>query len=125
MTGTSPFLHPAPEDQILSNDLCYARWDKYPVSRGHMLVIPFRGFPSYFDATPEEKRALWSLVDEAREFLDRKYQPAGYNIGVNVGRAAGQTVMHLHIHVIPRYPHDMPQPEGGVRGVIPGKRKYR
>lgn len=121
----NPFLNPAPGDQVLKNDLCYARWDRYPVSKGHLLVIPFREFESYFGATAEEKRALWGLVDEARVFLDAKFQPAGYNIGINIGRAAGQTVMHMHIHVIPRYPKDMEEPEGGVRGVIPGKRKYR
>jgi diadenosine tetraphosphate (Ap4A) HIT family hydrolase len=120
----SPFVNPRPEDQVLRNNLCYARWDRYPVSKGHLLVIPYREFESYFDATDEEKRALWSLVDGAREHLDRLYQPAGYNVGMNIGRAAGQTVMHMHIHVIPRYENDMPWPQGGVRGVIPKKRKY-
>ncbi len=121
----NPFLNPASGDEVLKNGLCYARWDKYPVSKGHLLVIPYREFASYFDATGEEKQALWALVDEARAFLDARFQPAGYNIGINIGRAAGQTVMHMHIHVIPRYLEDMEEPEGGVRGVIPGKRKYR
>jgi diadenosine tetraphosphate (Ap4A) HIT family hydrolase len=122
--SASPFARPAPEDQVLRNDLCYARWDKYPVSKGHLLVIPFREFASYFDASEEEKRALWSLVDKAKAHLDGLYRPAGYNVGMNIGRAAGQTVMHMHIHVIPRYENDMPWPRGGVRGVIPKKRKY-
>ena len=123
--AASPFANPAPEDQVLRNDLCYARWDKYPVSTGHLLIIPFREFESYFEATEEEKRALWSLVDEAKARLDWLHRPAGYNIGINVGRAAGQTVMHMHIHVIPRYERDMRAPEGGVRGVIPSRQKYR
>jgi diadenosine tetraphosphate (Ap4A) HIT family hydrolase len=121
----SPFANPSELVKVLGNDLCYARWDKYPVSKGHLLVIPYREFASYFDATREEKQALWALVDEARGFLDAKFQPAGYNIGMNIGRAAGQTVMHMHIHVIPRYARDMDEPEGGVRGVIPNKQKYR
>jgi len=121
----SPFVDPDEQDQVLRNDLCYARWDKFPVSKGHLLVIPYRQFDSYFDATPAEKNALWSLVDKAKMYLDKLHQPAGYNIGINVGKSAGQTVMHMHIHVIPRYARDMPDPEGGVRGVIPQKRKYR
>ena len=86
---------------------------------------PTASSPPNFDATTEEKQALWALVDEARTFLDAKFHPAGYNIGLNVGPAAGQTVMHMHIHVIPRYERDMREPEGGVRGVIPEKQKYR
>ena len=120
----SVFSKPAPEDVVLRNELCYARWDKYPVSEGHLLVIPFREFTSYFDATGAEKSALWSLVDEAKRFLDQKHHPDGYNVGINVGEAAGQTVMHMHIHVIPRYRGDMDDPRGGVRGVITGKQKY-
>ena len=122
--ASSPFTSPTEQDQILKNDLCYARLDKYPVSKGHLLIIPFREFPSYFDATEAEKRALWALLDEARTWLDGRYHPAGYNIGINVGAAAGQTVIHMHIHVIPRYERDMADPSGGVRGVIPGKQKY-
>ena len=121
----SPFTNPSDLVKVLHNDLCYARWDKHPVSKGHLLVIPYREFASYFDATAEEKQALWALVDEARKFLDTKFQPAGYNVGINIGPAAGQTVMHMHIHVIPRYLRDMADPEGGVRGVIPEKQKYR
>ena len=123
--STSPFANPPEADQILKNDLCYARWDRHPVSEGHMLVIPFREFDSYFDATEQERHALWTLVNEVKEFLDNKFKPAGYNIGINVGVAAGQTVMHLHVHVIPRYEGDANNPEGGVRGVIPEKQKYR
>ena len=83
-----------------------------------------RQFASYFDAAPEEKAAFRALVDEARRHLDDRYRPDGYNIGINVGQAAGQTVAHMHIHVIPRYRNDVTDPRGGVRGVIPGKQKY-
>jgi diadenosine tetraphosphate (Ap4A) HIT family hydrolase len=120
----SPFANPAPDVQVLNNDLCYARLDSHPVSQGHLLIIPFREFASYFDATEAEKAALWSLVDEARDWLDARFQPAGYNIGINVGAAAGQTVMHLHVHVIPRRFGDSADPRGGVRGVIAARQKY-
>ena len=115
-----PFCNPAPEDIVLENDLCYARYDIHPVSPGHLLVIPFRHVASYFDTTDEERMALARLIDGCREFTDRERHPDGYNIGVNVGEAAGQNVMHVHIHFIPRYRGDAPgEHEGGVRGVLP------
>jgi Diadenosine tetraphosphate (Ap4A) hydrolase and other HIT family hydrolases len=119
-----PLLHPGPSAIILANDLAYARYDLYPVSPGHLLLIPFRHVASYFEATEAEQAALLSLVHDARRLLDERYAPDGYNIGVNIGAAAGQSIMHLHLHVIPRYAGDMEDPKGGVRGVIPGKRGY-
>ncbi len=119
-----PFCTPAPSDIVLANDLAYARFDLYPVSPGHLLAIPFRHVASFFEATAAEQAALLSLVHDARRLLDERYAPDGYNIGVNIGAAAGQSVMHLHLHVIPRYVGDMEEPKGGVRGVIPGKRGY-
>ena len=119
-----PFCKPSEEDIIFKNDLCYARFDRYPVNKGHILIIPFRHFDSYFDATKEEKIAFIELIDEAKEYLDKNFKPDGYNIGVNIGKEAGQTVFHVHIHLIPRYKWDMENPEGGVRGVIPEKQKY-
>lgn len=119
-----PFCTPLSEHVVLVNDLCFARWDNYPVNEGHMLIIPHRHFADYFDASEEEKKALWGLVDQAKLLLDNQLSPQGYNIGVNVGEVAGQTVSHLHIHLIPRYAGDMPDPKGGVRGVIPEKQKY-
>lgn len=106
------------------NDRAVTILDGFPVSPGHTLVIPLRHMETYFDASPEERAAFWELVEVTRERLDREFQPDGYNIGINVGRAAGQTVMHLHIHVIPRYTGDMEDPRGGVRHVIPEKGKY-
>lgn len=119
---TCPFCRA--EDVLLRNDLAYMRYDKYPVNPGHVLLIPLRHVSSYFDTTPEERQALLALLDQARALLDREFAPAGYNIGVNVGETAGQTVWHVHVHLIPRYPGDVADPRGGVRGVIPAKQSY-
>ncbi len=121
----SPFLSIPPSAWVASNDLCFAIPDRYPVSEGHTLVIPRRAVPTWFDATLEEQQALMALVAEVKASLDAgRPKPSGYNIGINVGEAAGQTVMHLHVHVIPRYEGDVPDPRGGVRHVIPGKGNY-
>ena len=109
---------------MASNRLAFAIADGFPVSHGHTLVIPRRLVATWFDATRDEHHALMDLVDEVKRLLDAQHQPDGYNIGINVGAAAGQTVMHLHIHVIPRYNGDVPDPRGGVRHVIPGKGNY-
>jgi diadenosine tetraphosphate (Ap4A) HIT family hydrolase len=101
------------------------RYDQYPVNPGHCLVIPHRHVAAYFDATADEKAAMWELVELIKPQLDEAFSPDGYNIGVNVGTAAGQSVPHIHIHVIPRYRGDMENPKGGVRGVIPDKQKYQ
>ena len=121
---TCPFCNPSLEEIVLANDLFYARYDKFPVNPGHLLLIPFRHVAGFFEATDEEQAALLALVREAKDLLDERFHPDGYNIGVNVGTAAGQTVMHLHVHVIPRYAGDMEDPRGGVRGVIPERREY-
>ena len=123
-TLTCPFCNPSPEDIVLENDLCYARYDKYPVSPGHLLLIPSRHVADFFDATDAEQAALLALVREAKTLLDGRLHPDGYNVGVNVGTAAGQTAMHLHVHLIPRYAGDVEDPRGGVRGAIPERRKY-
>ena len=112
------------EEIILKNELAWARYDKYPVSPGHLLIITKRHVADFFDTTIEERRALNDLLEECKKMLDREYRPDGYNIGVNCGTAAGQTIMHLHIHLIPRYQGDIDNPRGGVRGVIPDKRIY-
>mgnify|MGYP000878165167 FL=1 len=112
------------EELILENELAWARYDKYPVSPGHLLIITKRHVADFFDTTLEERQALNNLSEEAKKMLDREYSPDGYNIGVNCGAAAGQTIMHLHIHLIPRYQGDIDNPRGGVRGVIPDKRIY-
>jgi len=88
-------------------------------------VIPHRHVGDYFDATLEEKAAIWQLVDQMKLRIDEEFKPDGYNVGVNVGPIAGQSVPHIHVHVIPRYKGDMENPKGGVRGVIPEKQKYQ
>ena len=120
-----PFCNIEEERIILKNDLCYAIYDKFPVNEGHILIIPFRHFSSFFDATKEEKIAIFDLLDDCKKLLDDKFKPDGYNIGVNVGHYAGQTIFHLHVHLIPRYKGDIDNPRGGVRGVIPEKRMYK
>ena len=98
--------------------------DKYPVSPGHTLLIPKRHTESFFDLSASERADLFALLDRAKFTLDKEFKPQGYNIGVNDGRAAGQTVPHLHVHLIPRFVGDFPDPRGGVRWVIPDKAKY-
>lgn len=113
------------ENKILKeNKYAYAIYDKYPVNEGHILIISRDHTGDYFSASKEEKEAIFSLLEECRSFLDKKYNPDGYNIGLNCGREAGQTIMHLHLHLIPRYKGDIDNPTGGVRGVIPEKRIY-
>jgi diadenosine tetraphosphate (Ap4A) HIT family hydrolase len=109
---------------IIENELAFAHYDTYPVSEGHCLLIPRRHFAEYFDATAREKTAIWELLDEVKPIIDQRFSPDGYNVGVNIGRAAGQSIPHLHIHVIPRYAGDVENPQGGVRGVIPHRQKY-
>jgi diadenosine tetraphosphate (Ap4A) HIT family hydrolase len=119
-----PFCNPPADEIVVRNDLCYARWDAFPVSKCHLLVIPFRHTPDFFSMTDDEKRATVGLIGECKKTIEEKSQPNGYNIGFNVGEAGGQTVMHCHCHVIPRYAGDVENPRGGVRGVVPGKRGY-
>ena len=121
---SSPFSA-IPESQwVARNELAFAVRDIYPVSPGHTLVIPRREVPTWFEATRDEQRAILDLVDELKADLDRTEHPDGYNIGINVGPIAGQTVPHLHLHLIPRFSGDMPDPDGGVRRVIRGKGTY-
>ncbi|RME70525.1 MAG: HIT family protein [Chloroflexi bacterium] len=124
MTGC-PFCRPQPPEVVLAaGALAYAILDKYPASPGHTLVIPYQHTADYFDLPPAVKQACWELVDRVKAILVDRFQPAGFNIGINVGPVAGQTVPHVHIHLIPRYPGDVPDPTGGVRHVIPGKGNY-
>lgn len=109
---------------IIENDLAFADYDTYPASPGHSLVIIKRHVAEYFQATTEEKAAIWALVDEMKIIIDNEFKPDAYNVGVNIGKTAGQSVPHIHIHIIPRYEGDVENPQGGVRGVIPHKQKY-
>jgi diadenosine tetraphosphate (Ap4A) HIT family hydrolase len=119
-----PFCPPLERPLVAENELAVAFGDKYPVGDGHTLVIPRRHVESWFDATAAERAAMIALADEVKRALDAQLAPSGYNLGVNIGRAAGQTVMHLHLHLIPRFAGDVEDPTGGVRHVIPGKGRY-
>jgi diadenosine tetraphosphate (Ap4A) HIT family hydrolase len=101
-----------------------AKYDRYPVSKGHTLLIPKRHIETFFALNADELRDFFDLLLEVRQMIGREFDPDGFNIGVNVGAAAGQTIAHLHIHVIPRYVGDVRNPRGGVRGVIPERADY-
>lgn len=125
MAHHSPFLAIPPSEWLAANDHAFAIADRFPVSPGHALVVPRRPVATWWDATHEERAAILALVDEVKRQLDAaEPKPDGYNVGFNTGVAAGQTVGHLHVHVIPRYRGDMPDPRGGVRHVIPSKGNY-
>ena len=114
-----------PRDRIVfESELALGFRDGFPVSPGHTLIIPKRHVASFFEATMDEQRALLRILRIARADLDHLFRPHGYNIGINDGAAAGQTVPHLHIHLIPRYEGDRPDPRGGVRWVLPDKAAY-
>jgi diadenosine tetraphosphate (Ap4A) HIT family hydrolase len=122
--GACPFCE-MPADRVLEvNGSALVVLDAYPVSAGHSLVICRRHVADIFDLSATEVGDILKLIRSSRERLDRTLRPAGYNVGVNIGRYAGQTVMHVHVHVIPRYLGDSDDPTGGVRGVIPGKARY-
>lgn len=109
---------------ILENDFGYARWDNFPVSPGHLEIVPKTHVASFFDLSEKQLVELFWLLKEARRVIEEKYHPDSYNIGINDGKAAGQTIRHLHLHLIPRYQGDVEDPRGGIRNVIPGKGKY-
>lgn len=108
----------------MANNHAIAIYDGFPVTLSHSLIIPKRHITSFFEANKEEQAALLDLITEMRQLILDKRGPDGFNIGVNDGTAAGQTVMHLHIHLIPRYSGDMPDPRGGVRWIFPDKAAY-
>lgn len=109
---------------VLAADRAVALADAYPVAPGHTLVVPRACVADLFELPPEDRRAVWDLVDEVVAHLRQRLAPDGFNVGVNVGAAAGQTVTHSHVHVVPRRRGDVPDPRGGVRWVIPDKARY-
>ena len=121
---TCPFCTLSDSRIVASNDFALVIRDGFPISPGHTLIIPRRHIGSFFELTGGERTSLLVLLDQAKEDLDGKFQPDGFNIGINDGAAAGQTVPHLHIHLIPRYLGDRPDPRGGVRWIIPEKADY-
>jgi diadenosine tetraphosphate (Ap4A) HIT family hydrolase len=111
-------------ETILENRLFYSRWDKFPVSYGHAEVIPKRHIESFLDLSGKEVLLMYDLIKKTKEVIDDKFSPDAYNLGINEGEAAGRTIHHLHVHLIPRYYGDVKNPRGGVRHVIPGKGDY-
>ena len=124
-TDDCPFCNIANSRIIAQNDLAVAVEDNFPVSPGHLLFAPHRHIASWFEATEEEQVAIFKLINQVQEeLLEQGAKPSDYNIGINNGMAAGQTIMHLHVHLIPRYPGDVDDPRGGIRYVVPHKAKY-
>jgi diadenosine tetraphosphate (Ap4A) HIT family hydrolase len=110
----------APESVLSENALAYVRSDNHALSRGHVIVVPKRHIADFFEMTVEEQAAVLELLRSARRSMGSEHSPDGYNIGVNIGEAAGQTRMHVHVHLIPRYRGDVANPKGGVRCVLQG-----
>ena len=124
MTKPCPFCAIPTERIIDSNEFGMTIRDGFPVSPGHTLIIPKRHVGSWFEITKDEQSGLLELLERAKTDLQIEYSPDGYNIGINDGPIAGQTVPHLHMHLIPRYKGDLEDPRGGVRWIIPEKAKY-
>ncbi len=120
----SPFLAVPASEWLAANDHAFVIADRFPVSPGHALVVPRRAIATWWEATDDERAGILAPIDELKGQLDAELRPDGYNVGFNAGAAAGQTVRHFHVHVIPRYRGDVPDPRGGVRHAIPGKGNY-
>ena len=120
----NPCLFCTPRGVTRRNELAYCARDSYPVSPGHALIIPLRHCADFFDLSREEISACMELLVAEQDAINGEFKPDGYNVGVNVGKAAGQSVLHVHIHLIPRYQGDHPRPQGGVRQIIPEKADY-
>lgn len=119
------FCHPKPHEIIEETEYALLITDSYPVSKGHCLVIPRRHIKTFFECTEEENSEFFYLTNQAKKYVEEQYSPDGYNIGCNNEIAAGQSVFHLHIHIIPRYKGDVENPKGGVRWVIPKSSQYQ
>lgn len=125
MMRSCPFCEKVQGHELLvENETAVAFFDSFPLSPGHTLVVPRRLESDFFSLTGTEEMALWRAVRAVRVELEARYAPCGYNLGVNVGQAAGQTVEHVHMHVIPRYLGDVADPRGGIRWMIPAKARY-
>lgn len=119
-----PFCYPQTTRIRLESELVMAMLDGFGVTEGHTLVLPRRHVTSIFDLSEPEQSAVWSMVAQVRAGLMDELRPDGFNVGLNDGPAAGQTVMHAHVHVIPRRAGDVADPRGGVRWIIPDKAAY-
>jgi len=119
-----PFCAPPPDQVLIEGSVARVLTDTHPLNPGHVLVVPRRHVASWFDATTAEREEMLRLGDDARRILAERHSPDGFNLGINDGAAAGQTVPHLHLHLIPRYRGDIPDPRGGVRWIIPARAAY-
>ncbi len=124
MSTDCPFCSPEPGRVLRSSEHALALRDAFPLSDGHTLVVPVQHVESLFDLSDQELADVWSLVADVREGLAGELEPDGFTIGLNDGEAAGQTVDHAHVHMIPRYRGDVPDPIGGIRNIIPGRGRY-
>jgi len=124
LSEKSPFYPLDAGRVILEGENCVAFYDGYPLNEGHALVVPFEPIASMYDLDDELQSELWQMVGKVRKILKEKFNPDGFNIGINDGAAAGQTMPHTHIHIIPRYTGDIEDPRGGIRRIIPEKAKY-
>ena len=123
--NTSDCIFCSPKSNVIfESAVAYSIFDKFPVSKGHALVIPKRHVSNYFDLKINEHIACHLNINKLKNLIDKKHKPDGYNIGVNIGYDAGQTINHVHIHLIPRYKGDVRKPIGGIRNIIPGKGDY-
>jgi diadenosine tetraphosphate (Ap4A) HIT family hydrolase len=116
--------HASGDGLVAANALAAAFADGFPVTPGHMLIVPRRHEPDFLALSSAEQAAIWALVGEVRRHIETRARPDGYNIGINIGEAAGQTVGHAHLHVIPRYRGDVEDPRGGIRWIIPSRARY-
>lgn len=123
-TNLCPFCQLRDDQCVVINQHIRAFRDQFPVSKGHTLIIPRRHVASIFDLHDDELQSIWNAVAKVRQQLQQECKPDAFNIGVNDGAAAGQTVPHAHVHVIPQYAGDVPDPRGGVRWIIPEKADY-
>ncbi len=124
MSKACPFCEIESSRILFENKYCFCIRDAFPVSPNHSLVIPKRHVKSFFDTTPEERNSLLSALNKVKEDLEQQAKPDGFNIGINDGKEAGQTVPHAHIHIIPRYEGDVDDPRGGIRWLFPEKANY-
>jgi len=116
--------HASSRELAASNTLAAAFADGFPLTPGHTLIVPRRHESDFLALSLAEQAAIWALVADVCRHIQARHSPDGYNLGVNIGEAAGQTVGHAHLHVIPRYQGDVADPRGGIRWIIPGKARY-
>lgn len=124
MDPDCPFCTAPTERVWLETPVAWATADMYPAAEGHTLVLPRRHVASVFDLSREEQASVWTLVAEVRDRLRERHRPDAFTVGINDGLAAGQTISHAHVHVIPRHLGDVPDPTGGLRGILPHKARY-